>query len=64
MYEMRPGPNQHGSAVVWHVTAKQAAFALCGQQLSERADITQDEQARHCPPCMDSFAQLVTSKAV
>ncbi|MFG2577551.1 hypothetical protein OG802_00940 [Streptomyces sp. NBC_00704] len=64
MYEMRPGPDQPGTAVVWHVTAKQAAIALCGQKLADRADTAEDEQARHCPPCMASFAQLVTAKAV
>ncbi|MDX3803651.1 hypothetical protein [Streptomyces sp. AK04-3B] len=62
MYEMRPGPNQPGTAVVWHVTAKQAVLALCGQQLAERVDVLRDEQATHCPPCMDSFVRLVTTK--
>ncbi|WP_333736921.1 hypothetical protein [Streptomyces sp. IBSBF 2806] len=62
MYEMCPGPDKPGTAIVWHVIAKQAAFALCGQRLAERTEGPQVEQARHCLTCMDSFAQLVVSE--
>ncbi|MEU9175203.1 hypothetical protein AB0D34_46960 [Streptomyces sp. NPDC048420] len=61
MYEMRPGPNLPGSTVVWHVTAKQTAIGLCGQQLRDRMHASQAEQARHCPACMAAFAQLVAT---
>ena len=59
MYEMRPGPDRPGTTVVWHVTAKQTAIALCGQQLADHVHASQAEQARHCPACMAAFAQLM-----
>lgn len=61
MYEMRPVPNKPGTTVIWHVAAKQASAALCGQELGDDADPAQADQARHCASCMAFFARLVTT---
>jgi hypothetical protein len=61
MYEMCVGPEKPGGALVWHVMAKQAAATLCGQRLAARIEASRAERARHCPDCMASFAELMTT---
>lgn len=63
MYEMRPGPNKSGTAVVWHVIAKRAPAALCGEGIVDPTEAAQAEQAHHCRACMASFAELMTSRS-
>nr|WP_240449330.1 hypothetical protein [Streptomyces harenosi] len=41
--------------------AKQAAATLCGQRLAARIEASRAERARHCPDCMASFAELMTT---
>ncbi|MFB8245690.1 hypothetical protein ACFC5X_11655 [Streptomyces sp. NPDC055952] len=62
MYEMCPGPDEPGTAMVWHVKAKQGTVTLCGRPL-EPAEPDEVEADRHCTPCMTSFSRLVEQKS-
>jgi hypothetical protein len=63
MYEMRPGLDRSGTAIVWHVKGKRGTKALCQQWLTQEFKSPQTEEAGHCPMCMASFAELVEQEA-
>ncbi|MBW5484256.1 hypothetical protein [Streptomyces bambusae] len=55
MYEMRAGPA--GTGISWHVKAKDAATALCGQPLHDAAPAVDPDE--HCGLCMASFERAM-----